>query len=529
MNIDVLIIGAGPGGLQLAHDLERRGRSYVVVERAETVGSFFRTFPRHRKLISVNKIHTGYDDERQMRFDWNSLLSHDDGCLFKSFSEEYFPPADAMVEYLQAFAARYVPSLVLGCEVRQVAKEEERFVVTTSTDRTFRARAVVVATGVPKLHRPKIQGLDLAQPYDTFDPSPARFENARVLILGKGNSAFETADAITHKAAVIHLVSPTPIRFAWNTHFPGHLRAVNNNFLDTYQLKIQNALLDATVRSLRRRDDGRIVATFEYTHAGGECEEIAYDHVISCAGFEMDTNIFAANTRPTTMIDDRFPALTSDFESANVPGLFFAGTLTQSLDFKKSNSAFVHGFRYNAQALGRILEARLYEKPLPYREGPVDVDWLCDTILFRINHSSAQWQQFSFVGDAVVFEPERVRYFEDLPVAHLQKSVVGQAKLSAVVTLEFGSKREDVFAVTRSPDVDSAADSFFLHPVVRVFSGGHLIETLHLLENLFGEWSSLSLHRQPLRAFLSAKLAAHHEDSAGSTHDSPPRPRRVLY
>jgi hypothetical protein len=42
-------------------------------------------------------------------------------------------------------------------------------------------------------------------------------------------------------AAVIHVAGPHSIRMAWRTHYVGHLRAVNNNFLDTYQLKSQNA------------------------------------------------------------------------------------------------------------------------------------------------------------------------------------------------------------------------------------------------------------------------------------------------
>ena len=46
-----------------------------------------------------------------------------------------------------------------------------------------------------------------------------------LLIIGKGNSAFETADNLVERAAVIHVAGPRSIRFAWRTHFIGHLRA----------------------------------------------------------------------------------------------------------------------------------------------------------------------------------------------------------------------------------------------------------------------------------------------------------------
>ena len=47
----------------------------MLLERAANAGSFFDRFPIHRRLISLNKAHTGFADEDfNLRFDWNSLL-----------------------------------------------------------------------------------------------------------------------------------------------------------------------------------------------------------------------------------------------------------------------------------------------------------------------------------------------------------------------------------------------------------------------------------------------------------------------
>jgi hypothetical protein len=52
----------------------------VILEAGESAGTFFKRFPRHRQLISNNKVFTGYQDpEVNLRFDWNSLLSDDPG------------------------------------------------------------------------------------------------------------------------------------------------------------------------------------------------------------------------------------------------------------------------------------------------------------------------------------------------------------------------------------------------------------------------------------------------------------------
>ena len=77
-HFDYLIVGAGPAGLQLGYFLERAGRNYLILEAGDGPGTFFKQFPRHRKLISINKIYNGYEDpELSLRCDWNSLLSDD--------------------------------------------------------------------------------------------------------------------------------------------------------------------------------------------------------------------------------------------------------------------------------------------------------------------------------------------------------------------------------------------------------------------------------------------------------------------
>ncbi|MDQ3886243.1 MAG: NAD(P)-binding domain-containing protein [Actinomycetota bacterium] len=51
-----------------------------------------------------------------------------------------------------------------------------------------------------------------------------RFAGQRVLIIGKGNSAFETAQALLSHAAIVHLASPHPVRLAWTSKHPGDVR-----------------------------------------------------------------------------------------------------------------------------------------------------------------------------------------------------------------------------------------------------------------------------------------------------------------
>ncbi|MGH3489010.1 MAG: NAD(P)-binding domain-containing protein, partial [Actinopolymorphaceae bacterium] len=530
--VDYLVIGAGPAGLQLGYFLHRSGRNYLVLEAGPAPGTFFRIFPRHRQMISINKPHTGRDDpELTLRWDWNSLLSDDPELRFTRYTGRYFPHADDYVRYLSDFATRHGLRVRCGTSVVDVSREAESdgrgmFVVTDDGGRRYQARRVIVATGFTKPYVPEIPGIETAERYDEMSVDADDFTDQRVLLIGKGNSAFETADHLTEKAAVIHVAGPSSIKFAWRTHFIGHLRAINNSFLDTYQLKTQNSVLDCVIERVEHDADGiagppgtlngakgRYLVTVRYLRRD-KTATFSYDRVVACTGFRMDASIFAAGCRPELTIRDRFPALTPEWESVNIPDLYFAGTLTQSRDFKKYTSAFIHGFRYGIRALTRIFDQKYEGTRWPSRELPVDPETLTDAVLTRLNRTSALWQQFHFMSDVVIVDQDAgtARYYEEVPVDYVRASDFAAAQDAFVCTLEYGPGHDliDPFdiAVGREWEAAHHHDDRYLHPVVRHYRNGRLFADLRLAENLDNDWTYECEHREPLRSFVALQLAA---------------------
>jgi thioredoxin reductase len=507
---DYLILGAGPAGLQLAYFLERAGRDYLVLEAGSSPGTFFTRFPRHRRLLSINKVHTGTSDpEVNLRWDWNSLLSDDDRLRLRAYTGDYFPQAEVLHAYLGDFARRFDLRIRYGTRV--VAVERAGcFTLRDEAGQRYQARRLVVASGMATPYRAPIPGIEHAESYAEVSTDPQRFAGLRVLIIGKGNSAFESANNLIPTAARIHLASPRPITMAWKTHFVGHLRATNNSFLDTYQLKSQNALLDAEVRGLERRD-GAVWAHLAYSHAHGETEILAYDRVIACTGFRFDASIFDDSCRPHLTLHDRLPEQTSAWESTNVKDLYFAGTLTQARDYKRTTSAFIHGFRYNAGALHRILEHRYHGNEWPGRQLAAGAAGLRDAIIDRINRSSALWQQFGFLCDLIVVSPGggSARCFEAVPCDYIADGAFGDGE-HYLVTLDYGeTKAADPFGVERIErrDVERAHLSQFLHPRVRHYRGRELVGEHHVIEDLAAEWREPE-HLEPLHEFLRAQRGA---------------------
>ncbi|MFL6128422.1 MAG: NAD(P)-binding domain-containing protein [Mycobacteriales bacterium] len=522
------IIGAGPGGLQLGYYLQQSGQDYLILDRADEVGAFWRQYPRSRELISFNRDAGIYDDpELKMRWDWNSLLTDSYEHLFPSYSDRLFPLGEEVLSYLADFAKRYELRMRLGFDVRTVAKDADgRFVVTSSTGQVCRFRYLVVATGLSRAYLPEIPGIELTESYETVPLEPAEFKGQRVLIIGKGNSAFEVANSIIDRAAIVHLASPTPVQLAWRTRHSGHVRAQYTRILDSYQLKTLHSVLDCTIEGIERVGD-RLRVTVSYVHADGEREVFHYDRVIRCTGFQFDDSIFEESIRPRFDEVGRHPRMTPTWESVDVPNLFFGGTLSQGRDFKQASSAFIAGFRYNVRTLHRLLLHRHEGRPLETAQHPMDPDVLADTVLRRVSGASALWIQFGYLCDAIVLDPTAgtATYYEELPREYVLESGLEADSEYFVVDFEWGSWSGDVFAIDRHPRHDQATTNVFVHPIVRFYRGGQQLAEHHVLEDLLGmyvhegetgfveERSRRDMrtyhreeHAEPLRAFFADQL-----------------------
>ncbi|MDP5138239.1 NAD(P)-binding domain-containing protein [Rheinheimera baltica] len=502
--LDVIVIGAGPAGIQAGYFLKKKGISYEIIERNECAGSFFRTFPRHKKLISINKRYTGSTNrEFNLRHDWNSLLS-DDGPLFTNFDEALFPSSESLLDYLKAFVDYAGIPISYNSEVNLIEKKGAIFTIELTNGRNLKAKSIIIATGFTKANIPMIKGIEHAEEYSFCSIDKADYINKRVLIIGKGNSAFETADHIADSAAVIHLSSPNSIKMAWSTHYVGNLRAVNNNILDMYQLKSQHAIIDADIESIKKLDKGYQVV-FGYKHAEGERETINYDIVLSCAGFKVGIDLFGDSCTPVLSNNGKYPALTNAFESQNIPGMYFAGTLTHSLDYRKATSGFIHGFRYNIKSLADILDKQLHNNDISSHAVEPSAVSLAKNIINRVNVVSSLWQQPGFLAEFYQIQEDSIQHFDALPLDYGVKNYFIKERVVSL-TFEYGHNIEgDIFSQARiaRDNVGHSSQSQFLHPVLRHFNNGELVQEFHVIEDLEAHWTE-NEHLEHIATFLKS-------------------------
>ena len=247
-HFDVLIVGAGAGGLQWGLILQNTSVSYVILEQEPNAAAFFRTYPRGRKLISHNKcnVGSGRSADFALRHDWHTLLGAANRMC--DVSTDYYPHADSLVEYLSGIAA----GLNVQYKAKVISYEwdpgYERHVVRTESGVEFTSRHVVLATGLRPVQKPvewsAMPGSGhSAYSYEDFPDVkqyPAFCRNQYVGVVGAGNSAFEVADLLKDCAASVTLFAKSP-RLASLSHYPGGARLGYLGIIDRYLLKSMDA------------------------------------------------------------------------------------------------------------------------------------------------------------------------------------------------------------------------------------------------------------------------------------------------
>lgn len=452
-----LILGAGPAGLQMGRHLSRAGHSYLILEAGESPGTSFQKRPRHRTRLS-----------QSFRFDERPLPDEEDDVTFRFDGSS----AEEMVRYLTGYAAHH--GLNVRCDTRVLRVEKlpaGPFRLTDAKGNVFSCRRLIVATGTGRPWVPSIPGIDQAESCVDLSGDPEDFAHQRVLVIGAGSVAVETADDLTPTAAFVHTVP------------------------------------EGAVERIERRE-GQLVVSLCQAH--GEAEERVYDRVIVATGFRFDDSIFARGCRPALRDDGRLPAQTPEWESVNVPGLHFAGTLAQ----ESSDEARGPGFRYNVRALFRILEAKHHRRGWPAREIEPTPEGLVEATLERVNNAPALWRQPGLLHDAIVVDEDwnGACYFEEMPLAYVHQSGIGRSGHYYTIALE--------------PGETSAS----LHPVIRRWSGGQLISERHLPEDRRGEWKKPEAHVAPLRYFYMQQLLEI-ADLESARYDAMPverEPQRML-
>jgi cation diffusion facilitator CzcD-associated flavoprotein CzcO len=235
--LNVVIVGAGFGGIGMAIELRRHGFEEVtILERGPGIGGtwLYNTYPGCACDVPSHL----YSFSFAQRRDWTRVCS----------------PQDEILGYLRQVAREHeVDRLVVpDTDVQECRWEEDRrrWTLTSADGRSWEADALVIATG--QLHQPKIPRLPGAERYRGHSFHSARWEHGhdlrgkRVGVVGTGASAVQFIPALAEQAQQLTVFQrtgnwflprrnrpyPPPLRAAIR-HLPG-VQACRRRFIYTY-------------------------------------------------------------------------------------------------------------------------------------------------------------------------------------------------------------------------------------------------------------------------------------------------------
>lgn len=359
---DIAIIGAGPYGLSLAAHLRNIGKQFRIF--GLPMHSWANHMPQGMHLKSEGHASSLYDPEGKF-----PLKAY---CAEQAipYADIGLPVAiDTFIGYGREFQRRYVPELEQVL-ITSLAKSPDGFELTTAAGETFRARRVVVATGIVNFSYlpPQLSANTPRITHSSQHSDLSAFKGQKVAVMGAGASALDIAALLLEAGANAELIArrqkilfhdpPNEPRTllqrikaprsglgtGWRSRMctdiplvfhamPASLRvrAVERHLGPAPCWFIRDAVANRLPMHLGvsltevHADDKRVRLAIR--QSDGPEKQIEVDHVIAATGYRPDVSRLkfmdqSLRSRISTVVNA--PMLNRTFESS-VPNLFFVG------------------------------------------------------------------------------------------------------------------------------------------------------------------------------------------------------------
>jgi cyclohexanone monooxygenase len=219
-SLDVVIVGAGFGGMYQLHRLRGLGLAARIIEAGSGVGGtwYWNRYPGARCDVESMQYSFGFDEALQQQWRWT----------------ERFAPQPEILAYANHVADRFDLRRDIAFETRveSASWDAARALWTVRTDRgeVIEARFCIMATGCLSAARlPDIAGRDSfrGETYHTghWPHRKVDFTGKRVAVIGTGSSAIQSIPVIAAEAAQVVVFQRTP-----NFSIPAHNRPIDPEY-----------------------------------------------------------------------------------------------------------------------------------------------------------------------------------------------------------------------------------------------------------------------------------------------------------
>jgi thioredoxin reductase (NADPH) len=294
--LDLLIIGAGPIGLNCALEAKKNNLTYLIVEKGTIVNSLYH-YPLYMRFFSTaEKLEIA-----EIPF----------------ITTAPKPGRQDALEYYQGIARQKDLSINLYEKVLNVRKNEEIFEVETSKSR-YSAKNVIISTGfydLPNTMNIPGENLEKVKHYYT-EPYP--FAQQKIVVVGSSNSAVDAALETYRKGAEVTMI----IRHS----------EISKSVKYWVKPDIENRILEGSIKAHFNAELTEIKEnTVIFKDEKGELHEIENDFVLAMTGYLPDFD-FLRNTGIRLEGDCLNPYYNPETMETNIPNLYLAGVVCGGKD-----------------------------------------------------------------------------------------------------------------------------------------------------------------------------------------------------
>ena len=310
--LDILIIGAGPIGLNCALEAKKNNLNYLIIEKGTIVNSLY-NYPLYMKFFSTA-------DKLEI-----------DEIPFISAAPK--PGRQEALEYYQGIARQKNLNTNLYEKVLKVSKNDDIFEIKTSKS-TYYAKNVIISTGfydIPNLMN--IPGEDLPK-VKHYYTEPYPYAKQKIVVIGSSNSSVDAALETYRKGAEVTMI----IR---NSEISPSVK---------YWVKpdIENRIAEESIKAYFNAELIEIKEnSVIFKDQTGQFHEIENDFVLAMTGYLPDFD-FLKNSGIELQGACLNPFYNNETMETNIPNLYLAGVVCGGKD---THLWFIENSRIHAEMI----------------------------------------------------------------------------------------------------------------------------------------------------------------------------------
>ncbi|MBO6184844.1 MAG: YpdA family putative bacillithiol disulfide reductase [Chryseobacterium sp.] len=310
--VDILIIGAGPIGLNCALEAKKNNLNYLIIEKGTIVNSLY-NYPLYMKFFSTA-------DKLEI-------------AEIPFISAAPKPGRQEALEYYQGIARQKNININLYEKVLTVSKNGEIFEIQTSKSK-YTAKNVIISTGfydIPNLMNIPGENLEKVKHYYT-EPYP--FAKQKIVVIGSSNSSVDAALETYRKGAEVTMI----IRNS----------EISSNVKYWVKPDIENRIAEGSIKAhfgseLIEIKENSVIFKDEQ----GKINEIENDFVLAMTGYLPDFD-FLKNSGIDLQGECLNPVYNPETMETTVPNLYLAGVVCGGKD---THLWFIENSRIHAEMI----------------------------------------------------------------------------------------------------------------------------------------------------------------------------------